>query len=188
MRSRPVIFVDLDGMAADLLSRLLHYYNEEHAADVGPLDTDVWPNLDLDKYLERDGVFKDLLPIAGFASALPRLRELGDVLVASSPSRNHDSATDKIHWVTERFPIHRRDIILIHHKHHLRGDVFLEDYGKNIRKIRASNPRAFIGGIAYPYNAAEARLMDVRAEGIGDTAAAWGEIVVGVGRYVQGTK
>lgn len=188
-RRRPTIFADLDGMVADLLSRLLAYWNKEHKKRIKPADVEAWRDLPLDKYLVRDRVFHDLAPIAGFAEVLPRIMEAGDVFVASSPSRNPDSASDKIRWVTERFPaIHRRNIILVSAKHHLRGDIWLEDYGKNIRAIRGTNPDAFIGAIAYPYNEREKDILDARVGGPGNTIEAWETLALSVEEFARNGK
>jgi 5'(3')-deoxyribonucleotidase len=180
---RPVIYVDLDGMAADLLSRLLLFHAMEGGEQLRPSETDKWSGLGLDRYLERDGVFRDLDPLAGFAEALPELQKMGEVFIASSPSRNPDSASDKVRWVLGRFPIHRRNIVLIHEKHLLRGDVFLEDWGKNIHAIRATNPASWIGAIAYPYNVDAP--ADLRAEGVADTRGAWRALVAGVRGHLK---
>jgi 5'(3')-deoxyribonucleotidase len=196
---KPTIYIDLDGMAVNLLKKLIHFYNEDHGTNV-TLAT-AWEHLApahapaagkpvgdaLDHYLERDKVFDDLDPIDGFTGALPELQDLGHVVIASAPSRNPDSATAKLRWVLDRFPIHRRDIILIKHKHLLRGEVWLEDWHDNIEKIRETNPNSFIGSIAYPYNEKVQHLLNLRAPGIHDTVGAWKHLVEGARAFLSGS-
>jgi 5'(3')-deoxyribonucleotidase len=156
---KPTIFCDLDGMVANLLKKFLTYYNEENGTEyTNEQVNNTHPHIHdaLDKYLVHDNMFTDLEPIEGFAEALPRLHELGDVHIASTPSRNPDSASDKLRWVLRHFPsIEREQIILIKHKWLLSGPVgtiWFEDWWKNIKQIRKAHPDCFIGALAYPYN------------------------------------
>lgn len=189
---KPVIFVDLDGIAANFTKKCVELYNKEFGTTVSFLDA--WSTTHngeivangLDHYLDSDHLFRDLDPIEGFPESLSHLQELGDVYIASAPSRNPDSATDKIKWVLERFPsIHRKNIILLKAKHLLRGDVFLEDWPSNIKKIRATNPNSFIGTIAYPYNKKVSKLLNVSAEGVADTKSAWTTIIASVEHWIE---
>jgi 5'(3')-deoxyribonucleotidase len=183
--SRPIIFLDLDGMAANLLAKLMSIHNQETGSN--STAEELWAvgggTDGLDYYLDRPGIFRDLEPIEGFAEALPELQKLGEVHIASSPSRNPDSATDKIRWVTERFPSPRRNIILIPNKHLLRGEVWLEDWGKNIACIRETNPHSFIGAIEYPYNESVKHMLNARVSRE-NTRRGWQELVKGIATFL----
>ena len=189
---KPVIYLDLDGMIADLLSRLLTFYNDEHGTAITPATAwqhkaahaDRFVGDALDDYLDRDRVFRYLDPVRGAYNAVIALQALGEVYISTAPSRNHDSASDKIRWVLDLFPVHRRNIILTKQKHLLRGDVWLDDWAGNIKKVRAHNPTAFIGAIAYPYNASVGSLLNVRAESYLDTGTAWEQLLAGVRHYL----
>jgi 5'(3')-deoxyribonucleotidase len=173
-------------MAANLVAKLLAIHNEETKSDTTV--EELWATRGgtdgLDHYLERPGIFRDLEPIEGFAEVLPELQDLGEVVVASSPSRNPDSATDKIKWVGDRFPIPRKNIILISHKHLLQGEVWLEDWGKNIAKIRKTNPKSFIGAIEYPYNESVKHLLNARVSRV-DTRQGWKDLVQGIRTFLK---
>lgn len=204
LRKKPDGFLDLDGMAVNLVGRLIHFYNAHHGTEVSfedawqqfsPIDgPDGQPNPNggrpvgdaLDHFLERDRVFHDLDPMPGFTDDVVReLQDMIDLRIASAPSRNPDSATDKLRWVLERFPsFHRKKIILIKEKFLLRGDVWLEDWHTNIREIRETNPHAFMGAIAYPYNEAVSNLLNVRADSFRDSVGAWKQLVTGVREFI----
>jgi 5'(3')-deoxyribonucleotidase len=199
---KPTAFVDLDGMAVNLIARLIEFYNATHGTQVtfdtawqhfSPIDAENGgrPVGDaLDHFLVRDRVFHDLDPLPGFAEVLPELQDMCDLRIASAPSRNPDSASDKVRWVLERFPtITRKKIILIKEKFLLkddvrRGDVWLEDWHTNIREIREASPQSFVGAIAYPYNEEVSNLLNMRADSFRDTTAAWKQLVVGVRDYL----
>lgn len=189
---KPTIFVDLDGMAANLVKKLVRLYNEEHGTNV-TMET-LWEHFKADgtdalnDYLDRPNVFPDIEPIEGFAEALPELQDMGNVIIVSAPSRHPDSATAKTVWVLERYPIHRKNIFLVPQKHYLRGDVWLEDWGNNIERIRGTNPTAFIGTIAYPYNEHVTHLLDARVGSIHDSANAWRELVSGVRTFISSSR
>lgn len=202
---KPDGFLDLDGMAVNLIARLIEFYNSLHATKVSfeeawqhfsPLDgPDGAPNPNggrpvgdaLDHFLARDRIFHDLEPMPGFDDEVVReLQDMVDLRIASAPSRNPDSATDKLRWVLERFPsISRKKIILIKEKYLLRGQVWLEDWHTNIREIRETNPQAFLGAIAYPYNKDVSDLLTLRADSYRDSVGAWKQLVRGVRTHVQ---
>jgi 5'(3')-deoxyribonucleotidase len=199
------IYLDLDGMVANLTQRLLDDYHLYERPGTHVKLADIWttrgPNGRFvsdycHEYLKHDGIFDDLGLIPGALWAYGELCKLGHVVIASSPSCNHDSATAKIRWATKHLGIHRRDIVLIAHKHLLRGDAFFEDWGPNIQAIRKTNPGAFIGAIAYPYNSdafvnshdclnPNQRHVDIdrvsgfhcRAEGVNDFEGAWKTLI-----------
>ena len=198
-------YLDLDGMAVNLVKGLIErHYNVKHGTQIAfndawthfsPLDHDGKPNPNggrpvgdaLDHFLEHDGIFRDLEPMDGFTDDIVReLQDLVDLRIASAPSRNPDSATDKLRWVLERFPsFHRKKIILIKEKFLLRGHVWLEDWHTNIREIRETNPDAFMGAIAYPYNEDVSDLLTLRADSYKDSVTAWKQLVAGVTEFVR---
>lgn len=199
LNHKPDGFLDLDGMAVNLLGKLITFYNEHHSAQItlesawqhfSPIDAENGgrPVGDaLDHFLVRDRVFHDLEPMPGFNDEIVReLQDMVNLRIASAPSRNPDSASDKLRWVLERFPsITRKKIILIKEKYLLRGDVWLEDWHTNITEIRETNPRSFIGAIAYPYNEDVSNLLTVRADSFRDSVGAWKQLVAGVREFVR---
>jgi len=204
LRKKPDGFLDLDGMAVNLVKALIErHYNVKHGTEVtfndawthfSPLDHDGKPNPNggrpvgdaLDHFLEQDGIFRDLEPVEGFTDDIVReLQDMVDLRIASAPSRNPDSATDKLRWVFDHFPsFHRKKIILIKEKFLLRGQVWLEDWHTNITEIRETNPDAFMGAIAYPYNESVSDLLTLRADSFRDTVGAWKQLVVGVRDFI----
>lgn len=164
---KPVIMCDLDGIVANLLAKFIKHHNAECGTTLTVeevLKAEHMPP-DLDRFLALDGYFKDLEVLHGFTKQLPQLQAFGNFHFCSTPSRNPDSASDKIRWVLERFPgFDREQIILIKHKWLLNGDIWFEDWGKNLIRIRQHHPKAFIGTFAYPYNVKQKDIVNIRVE------------------------
>ncbi len=191
------IFLDLDGMAADLYAKFLELHNAKHGTtyvkadiqhrDIGEGLLDAQGNFILcEDYLHEDRVFENLEPIKGAPEAVKELQKMGKLYIASAPSRNADSASDKIRWVTARLGVSRKRIMLLKDKFLLRGKVFLDDFSHNIVEFRRTNPDAFIGTIAYTHNVGIQNIVNVRADDYLDTEKAWATLVDSVDKYLRG--
>lgn len=192
---KPRIAIDMDGMWVALFDKLLAWYNEEHGTSVKlcdawttrcVVDPERFVAKALDDYLVRDNVFADLELLDGFLDALPELQQLGGVWIASTPSRNPDSASDKIRHVLRHTNIDRRKICLLKDKWLLDVDIFFEDWPSNIINFRDERgPDKFIGSIAYPYNQSVESIVNLRANSYLDTRAAWETLVRGAREFVE---
>lgn len=191
------ILLDLDGMVVDLEGEIIRRHNDRHGTSCAKVDVqydddgegklpDLEGNLHvLADWLHEPNMFRRLSPLPGAQDAVDALQQMGNLYIASSPSRNDDSASDKIRWVKEYLGLDRKKVILLKPKWLLRGKVFLEDWPNNLRKFRKTNPTAFLGTIAYPHNEKVKELVNVRAEGHLDTLVAWQRIVSAVDKFLS---
>jgi 5'-nucleotidase len=187
---RLTILCDMDAIIADLTQKWLDHYNQEHSDAVTKADIKSWHmasnvkiGQSVNDYLYREGFFRDLKPLPGAIPAIVELKKMKhDVIIVSAPSWPGTSATDKISWVREHMPfLNKRDIMLGHHKHLLRGDVFIDDSPDNIRQYRNHWPEHNgIMTIAHPYNEEVKELVNVYADGYQDTQKAWGTLLEAV--------
>lgn len=180
------ILCDLDAIVADLTKKWLEHYNRDHSDSVTKEDITSWHMAnhvkigeDVHKYLYEPGFFLDLEPLPGAIESLRAMKESGHhVVIVSAPSWPGTSAQDKISWVKKHLPfLNKRDIFLGHHKHMLKGDVFIDDSPTNITAYRKEwGAAARIMTIAHPYNESVKSLVNVFADGYKDTAKAWDTI------------
>ena len=185
------ILCDMDGIITDLLTKWLNRYNDEHGDDLTIADIKdpqvhkaVKPSVDTDiyRYIEEPDFFDDLKPIPGAIKSLTSLHMEGhDVFIATAHADNPQCASAKIRWVQEHLGFSRKQVILIHSKHMLKGDVFIDDTPKKLKAYRESWPKAKVLTIAYPYNQAAKKHVDLMAESWDKPKKAWGEIT----QYIQ---
>ncbi len=186
------IAVDLDNMVANLAKRWLELYNAEHGTNATGSALKSWDmhkNFDIGhkiyRYLDTPGLYLELEPLAGAVEGVRRLNEMGEVHVISAPSKEAQTAADKLTWCQATLPfLKRQQITLSHHKHLFAVDVFLDDAPQNIRDHAEAQPRATRLAIAWPYNYEVRGLLHLRAENYLDTERAWGEMLT----YVEGLR
>jgi 5'-nucleotidase len=179
------IYSDMDGIFTDLLKKWLDRYNEDHNDDLAVADIKdeihkhVKPEVGtkIYDYIKEPGFFDDLEPIPGSLKALRALSMEGhNVFIATAHADNPQCASAKIRWVQEKLGFSRKQVILIHAKHLLRGDVFIDDTPKKLIAYKEAWPKAKVLTIAYPYNAKVSDIVDLRAESYAKPEAAWDEI------------
>lgn len=179
------VLCDMDSIVTDLMQKVLDHYNRDHNDKVTKSDFKTWDiarnvkiGQDIYKYFYRDGFFLDLPAIPGAIEGLRAIQALGHHLVlVSAPSWPGTSASDKISWVKKHLPfINKRDIILGHNKHLIKGDIFIDDSPDNISDYREHWPHAKIMTISHPYNEEVKDVVDVFAESYLETEKAWGTI------------
>jgi hypothetical protein len=103
-------------------------------------------------------------------------RDGHDVVFASAHSRNDDSARAKISWARRHFGFSRKQVILIHPKAMLRGDVFIDDSPLKLASYREAWPQAKLVTISYPFNQISRGIVDLMADDHTNPAAAWAKI------------
>lgn len=177
-----VILVDMDGIIADLMGRLLGLYNLEFGTYYTHSQITNW-NFDkcvpngkvLYKYMSSPGLFKSLDPIPGAIEALRALKKAGHELhIATTPYIKGTCSQDKLDWVEQYLPfIGGRNTILIRDKTMLKGDVLIDDKPDTIERYRATWPVSVIASIAYPYNEIVKDKLDIYAHGFNNFEQAW---------------
>ncbi len=162
---RPVIYVDSDGCLMDLDARIAELYHAVRGVSMAPTDVRnraTWS--DIDCLLVLPGVFQNMRPLPGAAEALPKMRALADVRVATSFSRNPDSSSDKLIQLRDTLGIPIKHVIPIKEKWRLASTgprvALVEDTLANGLAFARKNPNAFVGVFVYPNAAEEARLHD----------------------------
>lgn len=176
----------MDSIITDLTHHWLSRYNADHGDNKTKADITDWQmhtcipiKFKIYDYLYEPGFFADLPAIPGALVALESLVKLGhNIIVASAPSWPGTSASDKISWIQKHAPfIHKRNMMLGHHKYLLKGDVFIDDSPTNIEDYRAAWPETPIMTIAHPYNQHIKPLTNVFAEDYAHTEVAWAAIL-----------
>jgi 5'(3')-deoxyribonucleotidase len=185
------ILCDMDGIITDLLKKWLNRYNDDHGDDLTVADLKepdihkaVKPGVgtDMYDYIKEPGFFDDLEPIPGAIKTLTALGMEGhNVFIATAHADNPQCASAKIRWAQEHLGFSRKQVILIHAKHLLRGDVFIDDTPKKITAYKEAWPDSKVLTIAYPYNEDVAGVADLRAKDWSKPELAWDAM----GQYIR---
>lgn len=140
---KPLVCFDLDGVAADLVSKWLAHYNRDWDDNLTPDDIVAWNWDSLVKpecgkriyhYLSRPGFFADLAPLPGAIEALRQLNEQAELVVLSASPQT--ALRDKWRWVEKHVPfLKRRNIILTYRKDLVRADLHIDDAPKNLTRF-----------------------------------------------------
>lgn len=199
--SKPIVICDLDGIVANLLDLWLGRYNAHMTTQAAlrrePIPKDVTVDdiiqFDIHKcvpigqkiydFIRKPGIYSDLAPIDGAVDGLAVLNRDCDVLILSTPSREPETAAEKIRWCERHLPfLNRRQIMLGARKELVIGDYLIDDSPQHLVKWKdlggAFGKGHFIGEtitIDYPYN--RDVQVDFRAQSYKNTRAAWFEIV-----------
>jgi 5'-nucleotidase len=190
------ILCDVDAIVADLLGKWLQRHNTDHGDDVKVEHITNWDMATCLKtgtkcyqYLYEEGFFADLKPLPGAVEALEALHADGHFIVmATAHSYPGKSAAEKVHWIRETLPfIPKRNMMIGHQKHLLRGDVFIDDSPDNIHDYRVAWPDAQILTIEYPYNKYSKGQVNLYAKDWANTASAWNQIYRHIHKVANGS-
>lgn len=116
MKSKPIVFIDMDGTLVDFRSGLMRVSAEN-----------------LEKYRGHEddipGIFRLMEPMPGAIEAVHKLSERYDLRILSTAPWNNPSAwADKVIWVQEHLDdIFHKKVILSHDKSILKGKVLIDD-------------------------------------------------------------
>ena len=118
--SKKRLYFDMDGVLVDFVSALNKQSAQTLSEYEGRLD-------------EIPGLFGQMEPMAGAIDAVHRLAEHYDCYILSTAPWNNPSAwSDKVMWVTKYLDdIFHKRIIITHCKHLCKGDILIDDRGKN---------------------------------------------------------
>jgi len=131
------IYIDMDGVLCDFKAA----YLESKAAH---------PEIEFPQSVV--GIFKSLTPIPGAINAVNELRTKAEVYILSAPStRNPHSYSEKRIWVEEHFDYpFTKNLILCCHKHLLRGDFLIDDFGTGKGQDRFEGELIHFGSDRFP--------------------------------------
>ena len=143
---KPVVFCDVDGVIADLLTEWVRLYNIDHNDNLRHQDVTDW---DVSKFvkpesgyaifdiLHRKDLYEGVLPIDGALDGIMAIRELGYRVVYAT-SCNISMAGLKLQWLDDYGFISMdkqgisKDYIEVSDKHLLLGDTLIDDYHHNL--------------------------------------------------------
>jgi 5'-nucleotidase len=194
MNSPKIILIDMDAIVADLASEWYGRWNDYKAKDAiahdlptpKPLTVDDVHTWDVAKvvgdgkiyqFLKSDRLYRDIKP---FPAAIENIKYLNKnsafkiFFLTASITAPHILA-DKAYWMQQHFPfIDPKQMIYAYHKEFVRGDFFIDDSPKNLKRFKEAQPNAKLITIDYPYN--KTAQVDLRAVGYKDMDAAWVQI------------
>lgn len=182
------ILVDLDGICADLLRRVLGVIHRDWGVELRVEDITTFqvPNhvpgmsrSQFYKILNRPGFFDNLPLIDGALEAVHALRDGGrnEVLICSSPA-GPDSARGKLTWCERHLGVPRKQVILTNRKTLIDADWIIDDRPETLEEW--CNEGRCAATIAYPYNEHLKDVVDVFARDYASTRAAWEVILRGI--------
>lgn len=114
------LYFDMDGVLVDFESGLAQQSEETLQAYAGKED-------------EIPSLFSSMQPISGAIEAVHELAKHYDCYILSTaPWKNPSAWSDKVLWVTKYLDdvFHKR-IVITHCKHLCKGDILIDDRGKN---------------------------------------------------------
>lgn len=146
------IFIDMDGVLCNFVKSVAHAFNRS-GVEYDAMLRD-WPKGEWSVHkalaLEEESEVWDVIdrvgaPFWGSLEAYPWARSLWDVCrsiaptyIASSPSRDQDSAKGKVAWIKSWLGSDFRDYIITPRKHLLAGDregrVLIDDFDVNVKR------------------------------------------------------
>jgi 5'(3')-deoxyribonucleotidase len=136
------IYLDMDGVLADLTSGWIPYLNEMSGKNLTVNEVDMWgiekvydiPFSEARKPLHQPGFWEGLPAYPGVSEFVETLDNMGhEVYIATSPFPSSVCAWGKKMWVKEHLPfLAPSRVILIHDKHLLRGDMLVDDKPENL--------------------------------------------------------
>ncbi|NMC41955.1 MAG: 5'(3')-deoxyribonucleotidase [Bacteroidales bacterium] len=131
------ILVDIDGVLADVYSRLYELHkavtgeslNTEDVA--GKLEEEAFPLQR--QWVMSAGFFRNLPVMPGSIESVRKLNEKYHVVIISLATEFPTSLTDKQYWLHEHFPfITWRQIVFCGDKSLVKADILIDDHPKNL--------------------------------------------------------
>jgi 5'(3')-deoxyribonucleotidase len=165
---QPVILLDCDGVIADFVHTALKFTESRTGKKYTPSDVSKWdifeslghPELwnQFNLFCEVEGTCLDILPYPESLDPVAALKSKYDVVIVTSPVDAKPWMHERAVWLKQHFNIERKKVIFANEKHHVMGDVLIDDKPSNIIGWCEANPHGL--GILWdqPYNRAELSL------------------------------
>ncbi len=158
LESKPKIFVDMDGVLADLFNHVGEIHDVEH---YNHMTNQQWETFF--KTTDAYHLFRDLPPFSTANKLLRMVKGMaGGYTILSSPLSfdREGSIKGKREWLSKHITVPPNDIIFEHEKYKYAvsngiPNILIDDYGVNIKKWRAA------GGIGLKYQADENSLKQL---------------------------
>lgn len=178
-----VFLLDMDGVIADFIGKLLKIYKERYGVSYTHADVThfmfekCFDKATADKMyplFNEPGFFADLEKIQHADETVTALLGLGHVEICTTPpkvhsgdnasrasvekktrSLNHYSVADKLVWINDHFPQLSKHVTLTGKKHLIRGDVLIDDGMHNIKPWCGAHPKGLGLVVEQPWNVNE---------------------------------
>ena len=141
-----VFITDMDDVLVNLLETWLQFLNNMYHYDVKVEDVVDWdmqlayPELDPDNIygiLREEALWKNVKPKYDAIYYLKKIQELGYKIYVATASSHNTIQTKLINALFPYFEFLNRDnIIMIHDKSLLNGDIIVDDYHENLRNAK----------------------------------------------------
>ena len=150
MEDKLTIALDMDGVLADTIQKVLDMYNDEYGLQVTREDIKEWDlssiqkeGTDIFKYFEFPGFFTSLNVMEGAKKAVWELMDEGhDVVIASAAPPS--GMKDKVIWMATHFPVvPQENIIMASRKDLVQADVLIDDGIHNLEQSPSDYPVLF---------------------------------------------
>lgn len=161
-KNRPIVYVDMDGVLADLFNHVAAIHDVEH---YNHMRKEEWETFFRDT--DAHDLFANIPPFANANQLLSMVKKMaGGFKILSSPL-NYDregSIKGKLEWLADNIHVRPNDIIFEHEKQKYAvqpdgtPNILIDDYGVNIRNWRAA------GGIGIKYQADENTLAQLQQD------------------------
>ena len=152
LKSNPTVYVDMDGVLADLFNHVGDIHDVDH---YNQMTDQQWE--DFFKTTDAYHLFKDLPPFPTANRLLKMVKGMvGNYTILSSPLNfdREGSIKGKREWLSKHITVPPNNIVFEHDKYKYalsngKPNILIDDYGVNIKKWRAA------GGIGIKYQSDE---------------------------------
>jgi 5'(3')-deoxyribonucleotidase len=162
VKKKATVLLDCDGVLADFTEVALSIIAEKTGIVYSAEDIPRWdifesmglPELweELVKRANRKGFCSSIRPYSPAIMGVKKLRKKYDVLCVTAPVDALPWMYERAHWLEEHFDIPRKKVIFAHEKHHVHGDVLVDDKPDNVIAWAEANPDGVAVLWEHPYN------------------------------------
>lgn len=135
------IFVDMDGVLADVYGQFIKYEERDSgitikiADTIGLDETEIFPNVE--KHIYEPGFFRTLNVIEDSIDVMKYMNAKYEVLILSAAMEFPNSLREKYDWLAEHFPfIKWQQIVFCGNKGFVSGDILIDDNMYNLDVFR----------------------------------------------------
>jgi 5'(3')-deoxyribonucleotidase len=164
---KPTVLLDVDGILADFIGAALLALRAESGLAYSRDDIYTWEVFDslpaaaqsykhvvYELLKSKLGCFS-MRVYDGAKEGVRRLQELADVVIVTSPFPDSDTwHSEREKWLRSHFGITREHVIHAQAKHHIKGDIFVDDKTANVVRWAEAHPagQAMLWNMKYNEN------------------------------------